>query len=275
MNKGGGMLDPISKFVMDNLIDTTAEMIMPVMLIMFILGVILRGLIFYIVKAELRFAREFEKRVINYFNEAQGANQYAFVSLSKALLDKTFVEVFEFRSRYKRRNLDQMMNLSDRIFLIQDGVTFLLRDTLRQIQYLRREVFPPRMVEVSKNVFDSNPVFNRVLGFLPANVMNDLINILPGLFIIGGIFGTFLGISKGLPELGNMDLANLEETKKVMDLFLVKISQAMVKSIVGIALSVVMSLFNTILSPESTFFEVINRFSSALDILWSETATQK
>lgn len=271
MRRNEIMLDPISKFVVDHLLDATSEVIMPAMLMMFLFGVALRMMIYYIVRSELRFAREFEKRVRIYFNESQGPKSESFFTLSHYLLEKTFNEVFDFRERFKRRNLDQVMSFTDRVFLIRDGANFLLRDTLRQIQYLRRDSFPPRMLDVSKGVFDSNPIFNRLFGVFPANVMNELINILPGLFIIGGIFGTFLGISKGLPELGNMDLGNIEETKKVMDLFLVKISQAMVKSIVGIALSVVMSLFNTLFSPDSAFFEVINRFSAALEVLWNET----
>lgn len=266
-------LDPISSFVVTHLIDMISGIIMPAMLAIFILGVLTRFLVFYTVRSELRFAREFEKRVKKHFTDPSSQKVDSFFMLTKALIEKTFHEVFELRARFKRRNMDHVMVVTDRLFLVQDGVTFVLRDTLRQIQYLRREGFPPKLVEVSRNVFDANPVFNKVLGVFPANITNELVNILPGLFIIGGIFGTFLGISKGLSGLGGMDLSDIEKSKQIMDQFLILISQAMVKSIIGIGLSVVMSLINTVFSAEATYFDVVNRFSAALEVIWNETTT--
>lgn len=267
------MMDPISKFIMDNLIESTAEILMPTMLGIFVLGVIFRALIFYTVKAELKFCMEFEKRVKKHLLDPASNTVDSFFMLTKMMLEKTYHECFELRARFKRRNMDQVATVSDRMFLVQDGIVYLVRDTLRHVRYLRKDGYPPRMPEIAKSAFDTNPVFNKILGVFPAHVMNELINILPGLFIIGGIFGTFLGIAKGLPELGGMDLSNVEETKKVMDFFLVKISQAMVKSIVGIALSVTMSLVNTFLSAEGVYYTVINRYTNALEILWNETTT--
>lgn len=265
------MLDPISKFIMEHLIEGTAELLMPTMILMFIAGIFFRGVILYTVRSEMNFAIEFEKRVKKHFSDPQRKQVDSFFMLTKQLLEQTYREVFEFRARFKRRNLDHVAVLSDRVFLIQDGVAYLVRDTLRQIRYLKRDGYPPRMLEISKSSYENNPVFNKIMGAFPAHMINELINIMPSLFIIGGIFGTFLGIAKGLPELGHMDLSNLDESKKIMDLFLIKISQSMVKSIVGIALSVVMSVINTLLSVEGMYFGVINRYTSALEILWNET----
>jgi len=269
------MLDPISKFIMEHMIEGTAELLMPTMILMFLAGVFFRGVILYTVRSEMHFAVEFEKRVKKHFSDPQRKRVDSFFMLTKQLLEQTYREVFEFRARFKRRNLDHVAVLSDRVFLIQDGVAYLVRDTLRQIRYLKRDGYPPRMLEISKSSYENNPVFNKIMGAFPAHMINELINIMPSLFIIGGIFGTFLGISKGLPELGNMDLSNLEESKKIMDLFLIKISQSMVKSIVGIALSVIMSVINTLLSVEGMYFGVVNRYTSALEILWNETTSNE
>lgn len=267
------MNDPVTSFVMNHLIDSTASILPPVMFGAFFLGIAFRVLIWYTARAELKFCTEFEKRVRKHFIDPTAERVESFFVLTKKLLEKTYYEVFEMRARYRRRNLDGIATLTDRVFLIQDGAAYLVRDTLRQIRYFKRDGFPPRMVEISKSAYEGNPVFNKILGIFPASLSNELLNILPGLFIIAGIFGTFLGIAKGLPELGGMDLNNLDETKKIMDLFLVKISQAMVKSIIGIALSVIMSLVNTLFSAEGVYFQLINRYTNALEILWNETTT--
>ncbi|MCM2276888.1 MAG: hypothetical protein NDJ89_02280 [Oligoflexia bacterium] len=269
------MLDPISKFIMENVIDKTADILMPAMILTFFVGVIFRALIFYTAKAELKFCTEFEKRVRKFFWNPESQRLSSFFLMTKQLLEKTYYESFELRAKFKRRNLDSLTSVTDRVFLIQDGAAFTVRDTLRQIRYLKRDGFPPRMLDISKSSFDNNPVFNKVIGIFPVGPLNELINILPSLFIIGGIFGTFLGISKGLPDLGGMDLSNIEDSKRVMDLFLVKISQAMIKSIVGIALSVAMSLVNTLLSAEGVYYNLVNRFSTSLEILWNETSTNE
>jgi hypothetical protein len=60
-----------------------------------------------------------------------------------------------------------------------------------------------------------------------------------------------------------------------MDLFLLKISQSMIKSIIGIAFSVMTSLLNTIFSVEGTHYQVINKFTAALDNIWNETSTNE
>ncbi|MEI8347914.1 MAG: hypothetical protein WCG27_10640, partial [Pseudomonadota bacterium] len=97
------------------------------------------------------------------------------------------------------------------------------------------------------------------------------LSILPGLFIIGGIFGTFMGISRGLPELQGMDISQISQTKHVLDLFLLKVGHAMVTSVLGIMLSVAMSIINTTLSTEGLYFKTINTYTSSLEYLWHET----
>ncbi len=263
--------DPLTKFILENMIDVTAAVLMPLMFVGFGVAVLFRVLIYYTAKAELKFTREFEKRARNFFSDPNAPKIHSFYYLLKKLLEKTYHECFEMRSKYKRRSLDHVTTMTDRFFLIQDGVQRLVHDTLRQARYLKKEGYPPKMVDVTKSVFETNPVFNKVMGIFPTSLVNELLNILPGLLIIAGIFGTFLGIAKGLPELGGMDLSNMEETKRTMDFFLIKISQAMVKSIVGIALSVLMSLVNTLFAPEAIYYNLVNRFADSLEAIWNET----
>jgi hypothetical protein len=268
-------MDPISAFVMTHVIESLAHIILPMMLGMFTLAIVFRMLIFYTARAELAFAREFEKRVFHYFSEAGAEKEGSFYILLRYFLEKTYFDVFEMRRRHRRRHLDHVTSVSDRLFMIEAGMFRAVQDSLLRARYIRRPnaETDPKLMELSKNVFESNPVFNRIFGVIPIGPVNDLMNILPGLLIIGGIFGTFLGIAKGIPELGSMNLSDAAQSKVIMDAFLVKISQAMIKSIIGIGLSVLMSLVNTLLSPELTVYSMITKYTATLDRVWNETKT--
>jgi len=243
-------------------------MLLPSLIIAFSVGVILRILVYYTVKRNEWFAVEFEKRMKKFIEGDVATDHHSFYVTVKRLMEKTYYELFEVRAIMRRRKLDYVMAPGDRLFLIQAGSAFLVKDTLRQIRFLRYGGERPRFVEISKTVFQNNPCFNRVFGIFPAAPVNDMLNVLPGLFIVGGIFGTFMGIMKALPELTGMDLTNTEVTKATMDGFLTRLSFSMAASAVGIFLSVVMTMLNTFLNPERIFIEVVNRFEYSLEFLW-------
>jgi hypothetical protein len=244
------------------------EFLLPTMVFAFVAAVICRVLIYYTVKREEWFAVELEKRINRYMDvDDNGQKKMSFYVLLKRLLEKTYYELFQVRGIMKRRKLDYVMDPSDRIFLIQAGSARLVKDTLKQVRYLRREN-EPRFLEIAKAVFQNNPCFNRVLGVMPAAPVNEFLNILPGLFIVGGIFGTFLGIMKALPELGDMNMSDVEGTKAVMDNFLLRVSFSMSTSVVGILLSVILSIFNTFVSPDRLFVDIVTRYELLLEYLW-------
>jgi hypothetical protein len=113
-------------------------------------------------------------------------------------------------------------------------------------------------------------VFNKLFGIFSLSRTNEVLNILPGIFIVAGIFGTFLGIMRALPELTGMDITDAAASKIVIDSFLIKISFALSTSILGIILSIAMSFLNTLLSPESTYVEIIDSFKAVSEILWNK-----
>ena len=271
------MHDPISEFIVAHVISWMSTIIMPLMLGAFVVGIGMRIMVYYLATVEMRFSEEFEKRVRFHFTSPDAPKVSSFFRLTRILLDKTYVECFEFREKYKRRKYDYISSLLDRLFLIQDGVRRLLDDTLRQCRYFKKDQghTQPKMIEVAKSALEHNPYFNRLLGIVPVSLLHEILNILPGLFLIGGILGTFLGISKGLPELGSMDLANMQETKRVMDEFLATIGYAMVKSIIGILFSASMTLVNTFFAVEGNYYNLVNRFASSLETLWNETQTNE
>jgi len=214
------------------------DYLMPILLICFILAVIARILITIIIRRQNRFVKEYCKRVHQYIYDNPDSKG-TFYRLFKRFLVVTYFESFELRTKYKRRNQDHVMTIEDRVFLIQDGIIRLIDDFLTHARYLRKEdVKQPNFHEITNNVFNSNPVFNRVFGLLPMSRTNDILNILPGIFIVTGIFGTFLGIMKALP-------------------------------------SVIMSFLNTLFSPDNTYLDIINSFKSATEVLWNKSDTKQ
>lgn len=241
-----------------------------VMAAAFVAGLFFRAIIYFTVRRHEWFAKEFEKRVNRYMEaEVPGkVKDVSFYVLSKRMLERTYYELFEVRDRMKRRKPDGVMSASDRIFLIRQGCAWLVRDILKQVKFLKWTEETPKLLNITKATFQHNPCFNRVFGVFPMEGLNELISILPGLFVVAGILGTFVGIAGGLQELGGMNLQDVENTKNVMDKFLHEISFAMGTSIAGIVFSLAAHIVNVLLNPERCYVSMVDRFESALDQLW-------
>ena len=258
------------------LTEDLATYLLPSMLFVFCVAVVLRILVHYTVSRELWFAKEFYKRTHEFLeseNENESKSELSFFISMKLNLEKTYYELFVVRAYLKRRNPDYVLDFTDRTFLIQQGCARLVKETLRQIKHLRYNKERPKFLELTKNAFDNNPCFKNVLGAIPVQVTHDVLNILPGIFIIGGIFGTFLGIMGALPELGNMKLEDVEGAKIIMDNFLKSIAFSMSTSIIGIIVSVCMTLLNTLFDPEKVFLKTINKFENSMELVWDACET--
>lgn len=252
------------------IVQYATDYLMPFLIIAFLLAVLARIFITVVINRQQRFVKEFCKRV-HHDLLINPDSSGSFYPLVKKFLARTYFENFELRAKYKRRNEDHIMTIGDRAFLIQDGIIRLIDDFLKHARYLHRdERLRPNFSEISNNVFSTNPVFNRVFGLFSMSRSNDVLNILPSIFIVAGIFGTFLGIMRALPELTAMDITDAAASKAVIDSFLIKISFALSTSILGIILSILMSFLNALLSPESTYVEIIDSFKSAIEILWNK-----
>lgn len=238
--------------------------------VVFILGAMFRALVYYTVSRHEWFAREFEARVNRYVDsEVPGkTSNVSFYVIAKRMLERTYYEAFEARDRDLAKKHDKVMRLSDRIFLVKQGSAWLVKDILKQLKFLKWTNDTPKLLHITRATFHHNPCFNKVFGIIPMGGLNDLLNLLPGLFVVAGILGTFLGIKGGLVSLGGINTADLEATKNVMDSFLHEIAYAMASSIVGIAFSLTLHIWNTSFSPERAYVSMIDRFESALDLLW-------
>ena len=70
-------------------------------------------------------------------------------------------------------------------------------------------------------------------------------------------------------------MSDVEGSKLIMDNFLLKISFSMSTSIIGIILSVTMSLANTFFSCEKAYMETVERLENELDTLWNMSSNNK
>lgn len=264
-------MNPQESFgLFDTLIVFVKHGLMPAMLLTFASAVVLRVMIYYTVMREYWFAQEFEKRVDYFLETTPPRGKVSFYMITRRLLEKTFYELFEVRYYMKRRRPDFVMTWSDRIFLIKQGGARLVHDILKNVKPIRFDsARDPKLFQTSKKVLAQNPAFSRVFGLIPTATTTEMLNLLPGIFIVMGVFGTFLGIMQSLPSLNGMDISDVEGTKVVMDQFLLKISFSMSTSLLGIFLSIVTSFFNSAFSPQQVYVNAVDRLEAALDALWN------
>jgi hypothetical protein len=265
-------MSSIIQMFINGLVEFGKELLLPFMTLVFFGGLIARALLYFTVKREEWFVKEFEKRSHRYLENENTQVKFSYYVALKSVLEKTFYELFEIRNSMRRRKIDNVMAPSDRIFLVQQGCAYLVRDTLKQSKILKKETTDESMLlGISKNVLSNNPCFSRLFGVIPAGPVFDLTSILPGLFVVGGIFGTFLGIMKALPELGTMDMNDPTSTKAVMDTFLLKVAFSMATSTLGILYSVIAQVFNSFFNPEKLFISVVDRYQESMAFLWKHS----
>ncbi len=260
--------------VVTTLIAYGADNLIPILIFVFFIGVILKFLMYYLLKSEYNFSSAFETRTHRFLNKEYPEDKKfnKFHEVVGFILNKTFTESYTARRLFRKRKEDSKVAALNRMFLIETGAKSLIDDTLKQTKYhdSGRE---PDFESISKYAFNSNPYFNKLWGVIPIGLMNNVFSRLPSLFIIGGIFGTFLGISKGLPALKAMDPGNIVAAQATLENFLESMTLAMYSSVVGIFLSVCFTLINTFMSFSSMYVSLVDRFTQSLELLWKETSS--
>lgn len=264
--------ETINKIV-DFVITFFSELLLPFLIFTFFVGLFLRGVIYYSMSRELWFVKEFSKRVDRLVTKMNRTDDLSFYIATKKLFERTFYEVFELRGIMMRRKPDYIASLTDRLFVIHQGCARIVKDTLKQIHHLKHNGEHPKMLAISRNVLENNSCFNRLFGVIPSAPLNDVLSLLPGLFVVGGIFGTFLGIMKALPELGHMNIDDPASTKMIMDNFLAHVAFSMSTSVCGIFLSVCTQIFQSIFSPEKVFIASVECLENSFDILWNRSTS--
>lgn len=128
--------------------------------------------------------------------------------------------------------------------------------------------FPPNYPEIADRILEKDDNYNKLFGFLPIAPVSRLINVLPGLFVVFGIFGTFIGISMALPEIAKMDFNNLDSAGEILTSFVLSVTYAMKTSIAGILYSLIMTVLNTVAPIKALRDKTDKQFSSCLENIW-------
>lgn len=241
------------------------------MLGVFLLALAVKFTLYYCSKGIHRFCVEFEKRIHRHLEGSYPETQEkGFVELTKLLLEKTYHEAYILRATRAKRSLDKTTSLTDRVLLLEEGIRKVIFDTLKHVRYHKKDDNPD-FTNLVRFVFTNNIYINKLLGIIPINTLNNLLGILPGLFIIGGIFGTFLGITSGIPELKNIDPGNIELAKLTMSDFLDKMSFSMNTSLFGIIFSVAFTIINSLFSDSHLRDDSLEKFFHTLEFIWKDT----
>ncbi len=127
---------------------------------------------------------------------------------------------------------------------------------------------PPDFTELTDRVMNDDKNWTKLFGHVPIEGVSRMIDILPNLFIVFGVFGTFIGIAMALPEIANLDFNNLEGSSDTLTRFVINVAYAMKTSIAGIAFSLVLTFLNTFFPIQDMRERTFKKVETTMQILW-------
>ena len=127
---------------------------------------------------------------------------------------------------------------------------------------------PPNFTELTHRIMAQDPHWTKTMKHFPIDGVSRMIDILPGLFIVFGVFGTFIGISMALPEIANIDFNDLEKSSDTLMAFVLNVTYAMKTSIAGIFFSLILTVLNTIFPIKDVRNRVFKKLETSLQMLW-------
>lgn len=127
---------------------------------------------------------------------------------------------------------------------------------------------PPNFTELTHRIMSQDPHWSKTMKHFPIDGVSRMIDILPGLFIVFGVFGTFIGISMALPEIAKIDFNDLDKSADTLMSFVLNVTFAMKTSIAGIFFSLILTVLNTMFPIKEMRLRVFKKVESALQTLW-------
>lgn len=127
---------------------------------------------------------------------------------------------------------------------------------------------PPNFTELTHRIMGQDPHWTKVMKHFPIDGVMRMIDILPGLFIVLGVFGTFIGISMALPEIAAINFDDLAASEQTINNFVLNVTYAMKTSIAGIFFSLMLTVLNTIYPIKETRVRVFKKVETSLQMLW-------
>lgn len=178
-------------------------------------------------------------------------------------------------NRLPERNLRASISKSTRRF---SGETTSLKDYVGSKHGLiasiqgESSVFssnvPPNFEQLTDRIMSEDENWSKILGVVPIDGVTRLLDVLPTLFIIFGVFGTFVGISLALPEIAKIDFTNLENSGETLSQFVINVTFAMKSSVAGIFYSIILTLLNTFFPVEASRARTFEKVENMMQLLW-------
>jgi hypothetical protein len=158
-------------------------------------------------------------------------------------------------------------NRSERLREYTDGKQSVVLAMKHQADALKSP-YPPNFNEMANRVLDQDKKWRSILGFLPVDALNRGLDVLPNLFVVGGILGTFIGITISLPLIATIDITRLSEAGPILNQFVAGVAFSMDTSIYGIVFSVIMTLVTALFPLSASRDEVAKNFERAIECMW-------
>ncbi len=133
----------------------------------------------------------------------------------------------------------------------------------------------PNFTELTHRIMSQDPDWTNVMKHFKIDSVTRMIDILPGLFIVFGVFGTFIGIAMALPEIANIDFNDLDKSAETLMTFVLHVTYAMKTSIAGIFFSLILTVLNTMYPIKETRYRVFKKVETSLQMLWYHIAQDK
>lgn len=224
------------------------------------------------------FIKEVEKTLISFEKEFElKKNKSEFITM---LLDKVSMALPHRSLRFSRGNkkLDWRMgkdkkesevsNSPKKMSLTEyDSNHSLISNILNERSALESN-FPPNCYDLTTRILERDRNWVKLFGVVPIEGLSRFIDILPGIFVILGILGTFIGISLALPEIANINFENLNSSSGVLGQFVDKVTLSMSTSIIGIICSLSMTLLNTLFPIKGVRNLIHKNVVNCLENLW-------
>jgi hypothetical protein len=127
---------------------------------------------------------------------------------------------------------------------------------------------PPNFNELTFRLLSQDDKWNKLIGPIPLDGISRLIDVLPSMFVVLGVFGTFVGISLALPEVAKIDFSNIETSGKTLGSFVINTTFAMKTSVAGIFSSLVLTLLNALYPIKDVRARIFRQIETTLQTLW-------
>jgi len=128
--------------------------------------------------------------------------------------------------------------------------------------------YPPNFTEMADRVLNQDTKWRSILGVVPIDALNRGLDVLPNLFVVCGILGTFVGITISLPLIAAIDITKLAEAGPILNKFVAGVAFSMNTSIAGIIFSVLMTLVTALFPLNSIRDDVAKNFERAIEFMW-------